>query len=87
MSESEYRYDYIECTIICPELNPCFLFPLSSMVSFMKRIIDDVEAEWAPEACSGHRWHPSTRPFYITGIPTRSGLERRGILVPKRMAL
>jgi hypothetical protein len=57
------------------------------MVSFMKRIIDDIEAEWAPESYQGKRWHPSTRPFYITGIPTRSSLERKEIPIPRRMAL
>lgn len=45
------------------------------MTGFMRRVIDDIEEEWAPEAFHGRRWHPSTRPKYITGIPKKSAFE------------
>jgi hypothetical protein len=52
----------------------------------MTRVVDDIEEEWAPEAFTGKRWKPSTRPSYLTPIPTRASLKEQGIAIPKRMA-
>lgn len=55
-----------------------------SMPALMHRVIDDIEAEWDPEAFKGRRWDLSTRPRYTTGIPCLSTLKRENVTLPKR---
>lgn len=54
------------------------------MLALMHRVIDDFDAEWAPESFQGNRWHPSTRPRYITAFPSKATLKKRGVKIPTR---
>lgn len=37
----------------------------------MQQVIDDINAEWAPEAFNGRHWSPSIRPWYMSTVPKK----------------